>query len=370
MGRPNALGLPQYLRRRSDGTYFLDYYVTREDGQRDRQLVVIGKVPKALAMKHWQAKIAELSEGRLRKRRIKFSEAADSFVEYSKSRKRSWKGDVELTAKLKEHFKDAYLDALNPDSVERFLNALRKKGKTMPKREGREPEHRPYKPASLNRYIACVKTIVNRAIANNLLDRNPIKGVKLFKENNIRDRVLTQEEYEALLAVCAVHLKPMVVLAYLTGMRKGEIIRLRWDQLNLAGKVIRLMPEDTKTNEAREVPLDDTLVEVLRAVPRLVGCPFVFTHNRKPIREVRTAFDRACVKAGIQNFRFHDLRHCAITNLSKAGVREKVIMSISGHKTTHMLRRYDSVDKDDRTEALGRVREFLENRAQAKLKTA
>jgi integrase len=370
MGRPNAQGLPQYLRRRPDGTYFLDYYISKEDGSRVRRLEVIGKVPKAVAIKCWQAKISDLAMGRLSRRRIKFGEAADAFLEYSKSRKRSWVHDAQLVAKLKNHFGDTYLDAFNSDSVERFLNVLRKQGKKMPLREGKSPEYRPFKPATLNRYIACLKTIVNRAIGNNLLDRNPIKGVKLFKENNVRDRVLTQSEYEALLAQCAPHLKPMVVLAYMTGMRRGEIIRLRWNQLNLAGKIIGLSPDDTKTNEAREIPLDDELVEILRKVPRLLGCPFVFTHNRKPLKEVKGSFDRACAKAGIKNFRFHDLRHCAVTNLSKAGVREKVIMSISGHKTSHMLRRYDSVDQDDRTQALSKVREFLDNRARAKLKIA
>lgn len=368
MGRPNASGLPQYLRRRDDGAYFLDYYVTQQDGRKVRKLEVIGKVPKALAMKHWQAKIAELAEGRLQKRRIKFNEAADAFVEYSKSRKRSWKKDVELVGKLKDHFKDCYLDSLNPDSVERFLNVLKQRGKTMPQREGQV--FKPYKPATLNRYIACLKTIVNRAIANNQLDRNPIKGVKLFKENNVRERVLDQAEYEALLANCGKHLRPMVILAYATGMRRGEILGLRWDQLNLANKVIQLTPEDTKTNEAREIPLDDDLVEVLKSVQRLVGCPYVFTHKRKPIKDIKTAFNRACIEAGIEDFHFHDLRHCAITNARKAGVPDHVIMSISGHKTTHMLRRYDRVDRDDRKEALQRVREFLETRAALKLKTA
>ena len=370
MGRPNASGLPQYLRRRDDGTYLLDYCVIQQDGRKVRKLEIIGKVPKALAMKHWQAKVAELSEGRLQRRRLKFGEAADAFVEYSKSRKRSWKHDVELVRKLKDHFKDSYLDSLSPDSVERFLNVLKKRGKKMPKSAGKEPVFKTYKPATLNRYIACLKTIVNRAIANNQLDRNPILGVKLFKENNVRDRVLTQAEYEALLANCQNHLRPMVILAYTTGMRRGEILGLRWDQLDLGFKVIKLTPEDTKTNDAREIPLDDALVEVLKAVTRLLGCPFVFTLKRKPIKDIKTAFDRACIDAGIQNFHFHDLRHCAITNARKAGVPDHVIMSISGHKTTSMLRRYDRVDRDDRSEALDRVRKFLANRDVLKMKTA
>lgn len=370
MGRPNASGLPQYLRKKEDGTYFLDYYLFQQDGRKVRKVVVIGKVPKAVAMKHWQAKISDIADGRLLKRRIKFGEAADAFVEYSKSRKRSWKHDVELAARLKDHFKDAYLDSLSPDSVERFLNALKRKGKALPKKEGQEPQFKPYRPATLNRYIACLKTIVNRAMANNLLDRNPIRGVKLFKENNVRDRVLTQGEYQALLGASPMHIKPMVKLGYFVGMRRGEILGLRWDQLDLANRVIKLTPEDTKTNDAREIPLDDELLEELRQVPRLLGCPNVFTFRRKPITQIKTAFDAACLKAGLQDFHFHDLRHCAVTNMRKAGVPEHVIMSITGHKTTAMLRRYDKVDREDRDLATEKVREFLAAKAQMEKKTA
>ena len=315
MGRPNASGLPQYMRKREDGTYFLDYYLIQEDGRRVRKVEVIGKVPKAVAMKHWQAKISDIADGRLSRRRIKFGAAADAFVEYSKSRKRSWKHDVELAAKLKDYFKDAYLDTLSPDSVERFLNALKQRGKTLPQKDGQAPRFKPYRPATLNRYIACLKTIVNRAIANNHLDRNPIKGVKLFKENNVRDRVLTQAEYQALLGASAEHIKPMIKLGYFVGMRRGEILGLRWDQLDLANRVIKLTPEDTKTNDAREIPLDDELVQVLKQVPRLLGCPNVFTFRRKPITQIKTAFDAACVAAGLKDFHFHDLRHCAVTNM-------------------------------------------------------
>ena len=76
------------------------------------------------------------------------------------------------------------------------------------------------------------------------------------------------------------------------------------------------------------------------------------------MESVKTAFKGTCRKAGILNFKFHDLRHCAITNLRKAGVSDSVIMSISGHKTHAVFRKYDRVDREDRRAALQKAKEF------------
>jgi integrase len=78
------------------------------------------------------------------------------------------------------------------------------------------------------------------------------------------------------------------------------------------------------------------------------------------MESVKTAFKGACRKAGVLGFRFHDLRHCAVTNFRKAGVSDSVIMSISGHKTHSVFRRYDRIDREDRHNALGRVESLID----------
>ncbi|HVZ81874.1 MAG TPA: site-specific integrase, partial [bacterium] len=338
MGRPNALKLPKFLRRKEDGTYYIDCYVTLEDGTRKRRMETLGKIPKALAEKIHLQKMAELAEGRYFKQRVSFIQAADSFMEYSRSRKRTWQSDEQKIAVMKAHFGNIPLDVLNADRVERFLNKLRESGS----------KGKPLKLATLNLYIACLKTLVNRAVNNNLLERNPIRGLKLFKANNVRDRTLSQDEHRRLLEACSEHLRPIFVLAYDTGMRRGEILGLRWDQVDYAKGRIRLEAADTKTNEAREIPLDASLMEMLRRQPVAFGSPYVFSFKGRPVADVKTAFNAACARAGIKDFRFHDLRHCAVTNMRKAGVPAHVIMSVSGHKTMHMLHRYDKVDAQDR----------------------
>jgi integrase len=185
-------------------------------------------------------------------------------------------------------------------------------------------------------------------------------GVRKFKEIP-RDRTLTPEEYQKLLGECPYRLRPIIQLAYSTGMRCGEVLGLKWSQLDFKNKVLVLEALDTKTLEKREIPLSEALIGLLQQVPRTLGNPFVFTFKGKPIKSIKTAFKRVCRKADIENFKFHDLRHCAVTNFRKAGVSDSVIMSISGHKTHAVFRRYDRVDRDDRKGALQKVEILIDS---------
>lgn len=362
MPKPNANRLPEHLRHQ-DGRYILDFMVTLENGRRCRR---IEKLPqgtsKGRAMEIWSLRSREIENRHYFPQKVTFTQAADGFLEYSKSRKRSWRSDVQMVNVMKEAFGGKELAGFTVDMVERFLNKIRAVGNRGAPwtGEGAKGKLPPLMPATLNRYLACLKTIINRALTNNLLDRNPIRGIKMFRAENARDRTLLPEEYEALLAACSDHLRPMVILGYMTGMRRGEILNLRWDQVDLRQGVIRLLPDDTKTGKAREVPLDDQLADIFKAQARSFDSPRVFHYQGKPISQTKTAFKAACARAGIKDFRFHDLRHCAVTNLRKAGVATSTIMSISGHKTDAMLRRYDKVDSQDRRAALARVRNLYE----------
>lgn len=372
MGRKNALGLPEHLRQRPNGNYYLDYYLIREGGKRKRVREEIGPVSKTLAKAIRDTKMAELAKQdyKVQAPKISFRQAAEDFLEYSRSRKRAYSRDVQLVRRLVEHFGDQPLESLSSSAFEKFLNMLKAKGKRISCPKGQLPKVVEHKPATLNRYMACAKTIVNKALANRKIDRNPLYGLKLFKENNARDRVLSQEEFSRLVEECPEHIKLIVRMAYITAMRQGEILKLRWDQVDLKAGVIKLAQADTKTAEAREVPLTPGLVQELQAWPRVLRSPFVFTYEGRSMASIKTGFKAACTRAGIENFRFHDLRHCAVTNLRKSGVPTGIIMSISGHKTDAMMRRYDRVDREDRIEALAKVRHFLDTRASEAAKTA
>jgi integrase len=351
MSKPNVHGLPQHLRKDLKG-YFLDYFIA-EGGLRKRKRVRLGHIPAVQAKLVLARHMNEIVSGKfldVQKPEITFNQAADSFLDYSEARRRSYRNDHQMIERLKSYFGTLPLKRITPDIVEGYLTKRRNTGNIT-------FAGKPLANATINRDIGVLKSIMNRAVFNGLLEKNPIQKVRAFREES-RDRTLTPEEYEALLARCAPRMRAIIELAYWTAMRKGEILGLRWEQVDFQNKVINLQAADTKTQEKREVPLTKALIDLLRRTPTTLGCPYVFTHKGKRILDVKTAFLKAVRKAGIKDFRFHDLRHCAITKMRKAGVNDTVIMSISGHKSYSMFKRYNRVDQKDRLNALEQVERF------------
>jgi integrase len=227
----------------------------------------------------------------------------------------------------------------------------------------REPtwHGKPRSTANVNRSITVLKRMFNLAVREELADKNPCWKVKLLPENNGRDRILAPEELQQLLSYLPRHAAMIVHFAYWTGMRASEIFRLTWDKVNLVNRTIKLAAEDTKTREPRLVYINDKALEILTETGRVRGLAHnqVFTYKGRPIKGIRTAFLIACHKAGIEDFRFHDLRHTFNTNMRKAGVDHSVIMKLTGHKTAAMFHRYNTVDTADAMEAYRKLDGFL-----------
>ena len=360
MSRPNVHGLPQHLRKDERG-YFLDYDI-REGDIEKRKRVRLGLIPLAQAKKVLAQHMQEIVDKKFLsvEGKATFDEAADSFLAYSSSRRKTFKNDAQVVGRLKAFFENRPLENLNPDIVEAFITKRREAGNC-------RLTGKALMGTTLNRDIGTLKSIIHRAMLNGLIDKDPIKGVRKFKEIP-RDRVLEPDEYQSLLDHCRPQLGTIVQLAYLTGMRRGEILGLRWDQVDLQNKVITLEAEDTKTQEKREIPLSGLLVELLRRIPKTLGSHYVFTHKGQRLKGIKSAFGKACRESGIGDFRFHDLRHCAVTNLRKAGVSDTVIMSISGHKTYAMFKRYNRIDRVDRLAAVQKAEALIDtNRTSAEV---
>ncbi|MGO9122300.1 MAG: site-specific integrase [Desulfomonilaceae bacterium] len=138
-----------------------------------------------------------------------------------------------------------------------------------------------------------------------------------------------------------------MLVAYYTGMRKSEIIFLTWEEVDLQNGFIRLKGERTKTGAARSVHLHPRVLESLSCLPRAIRSCRVFLWKGKPVIDVKKAFKAACTKAGLNDFTFHDLRHCAINNLG-LGVNDYFkIMARSGQKTMNVFKRYNLVTEEE-----------------------
>jgi integrase len=182
----------------------------------------------------------------------------------------------------------------------------------------------------------------------NYLDRVP--EIELPQAPRGRTRYLTECEIAKLLAACAqsknTHLASIVTVAINTGMRKNEIMRLQWERIELdkdLGFNARITLYDTKSGEPRGVPLNTAAGAALAALEadpaKRVGSVFK-RKNGEDWGQIRTAFEKAVERAGIENFRFHDLRHTAASHLAMRGRPLKEIQEVLGHKSFSMTLRY------------------------------
>lgn len=189
--------------------------------------------------------------------------------------------------------------------------------------------------------------MLNRAVRHGKLNHNPVSGVKKLAENNVRMKTLTQEEFENLLRHCPDHVRPIVLTAFYTGMRKSEVIGLTWGEVDLKAGFIRLPSDRTKPKIARPVPLHPRIKKTLERLPRGLHTDRVFLKDGKPLSDIKRSYRTACHQAGLDDFTFHDLRHCAINNLRQAGNDYFRIMAISGHKTMSVFKRYNLVTEEE-----------------------
>jgi len=281
------------------------------------------------------------------KKRVKFHEWAIDYFELKQLQGLKSIDRVELSLKhLTDFFGDFYLDAITEKNVLRYIK----------KRKNTKLKRSPYTQISyttINRELACLKNMLNEAIKQRIINPiTPLPHIRLFREDNARNRYLSDEEYSRLLGVCPPHIYGLVLCAYETGMRRGEIISLTWDRVDLRKGFIHLSSGKTKTGCRRKIPISKALDEYLRSVPRSIGTDHVFHYRGKPINYSKEAWKTALKRAGIKDFRFHDLRHTFVTRMRRAGVHDHVIMAITGHKTQAMFRRYDTVDGNDLLEAV------------------
>jgi integrase len=205
------------------------------------------------------------------------------------------------------------------------------------------------KVATINRDLALLKHLFSYAIREEWLEHNPVSKIKLEKENNARDRVLTPQEFDVLQAHSSASLQAINTTAYLSAMRRGEILNLTWDRVDLKNGLIKLRAEDTKTREGQLIPLTQELTALLRDLykVRYLNEPRVFLVKGKSVASIKTAFNAACRRAKIEGFKFHDFRHTAVTNMRRAGIDHLTIMKITGHKTLDVFKRYNSFMFDD-----------------------
>ena len=187
------------------------------------------------------------------------------------------------------------------------------------------------------------------------LDANPVRAVRKPKQAAARVSWLEPAEEARLLAACAASgnrdLHDVVMIAVTSGARFGEIVGLRWAQVDFARRVAWLSAEDTKTAEPRAIPLSHAVVAALRARARPINDAPIFG----AAGAIRSAWKVARRKAGMPSLRFHDLRHSAATAMLRSGTDSRIVARVLGHRTLAMMARYQHVGVDSVVAAVDRV---------------
>jgi integrase len=208
--------------------------------------------------------------------------------------------------------------------------------------------------SSIAKELTTVKHMLSLAVEWEIIPFNPAQGVKGPKLPAGRVRYLQPTELRAVLEACPVWLQPIVGLAVSTGMRRGEILGIRWLDVDLAHKC--LMLPQTKNGEGRIVHLNNCAVTALQAVPVCAGGkPTDRLFSGLTPEQVSVAFRRACRAAEVADFHFHDLRHTAASWLRMQGADIHTVAQLLGHKDLRMAARYQHLSPAFLADAVGKL---------------
>lgn len=295
----------------------------------------------------------EILEGRYldkkERKKVLFRDFAEQYFEtYVKLENKNIKRQKYLINNLLKRFKGMSLYQMDTSVIIRYL-AERKQT---------------LRPASVNRELSMLKSMFNRAIEWEVFhDANPTNRIKKLKENNARCRWLTEQEQEELLFYCQGLTRMVVMVALKTGMRWGEIISLKWHQssnsnyIDFDNDVIIVHESQCKSGKSRHVPLSRLLKDELLKIPKQPNTDYIFWNPQKEqaMRTVRKSFDTALKKAGINDFKFHDLRHTFASQLVRSSVDLFVVQKLLGHANPKMTQRYAHLQRDQLRSAIEKI---------------
>jgi integrase len=314
--------------------YWIDYYI---NGKRTRER--IGRSKQAAENRLREVQTAKAEGRHINKNKndsITLGQLRDWYLDLSEIKQKRSYSDISHCVSLvvKQIGENTTASQLELKHIEDF----RKHRLRVNSKRGR-----PTKPATINRNVANFRAMLHRAVDYGEMEINPIGRIKQLEENNIRERVLSQDEFKKLLSNCYGDIKGFVLIAYYLPMRQEEIINLTWEEIDFKHGFIRLGVNRTKNKTVRSIPMHPKIIDYCQSLPRPLKGGFVFSKRRFN----RRAYDKAVEVSCLGDFTFHDLRHCAINNLRLAGNDHFAIKKISGHKTDSAFQRYNLVTEEE-----------------------
>jgi len=294
-----------------------------------------------------EGQVAENRFPGLRVEKIRFEELAQDLINDYKVNGRRSTDRTELSLKhLKGFFEGVRAIDITTDRINDYIL----------QRQEEKAEN-----GTINRELAALKRMFNLALQMTPPKVTSIPYILHLEENNVRQGYFEHHEYLDLKKALPSYIRPVIAMAYDSGMRREEILSLQWPQVDLIEGKVTLKPQDTKNKEARVIYLEGELLALIRlqwakSQSLKTNSPWVFVGEKgERIKNFRKSWDTGCKKAGLEGRLFHDFRRTAIRNMVRAGVPERVAMMISGHKTRSVFERYNIVNEEDLKKASKRV---------------
>jgi integrase len=306
---------------------------------------------KELAKRLLARKLVELTEAKVSgvdfdPQVVTFREFSKEYMEHARAVKTASAARRDETSlnRLMPFFGALPLRKIHSGLVQRYIDERMNK----PKKGGGR-----LRPATVNRERTTLSAIFREAVKRRFTDKNPVRGLRILPENNTVVRYLTDDEEERLFKELPEHLKPIVTTALNTGMRKSELLDLRWEDVDLDQRLICI--KNAKNHKKRYIPINDVVHDLFKEQRRRdKAAEHVFPSRRsgKHWKNVDGAWQRAVRRADISNFRFHDLRHSFASRLVRKGVPIKAVQELLGHGSIIVTMRYAHLAPGDLREAV------------------
>ncbi len=335
---------PETGRRVNIGPYWFKYYRNGRPFRESAHSEKIGEARRLLALRQGQ-----VVEGRfpgLRVEKVRVDELARDYLrDYEINGRASVRDAKRYVQFFTQAFGTMRVVDIRSDHIAAYIDDRRRRGAAN---------------ATINRELGGLRRMLNLGAKQDPPKVLHVPMIPRLKKEHTRTGFFEHEEFLALRGALPDHQKVPLSLGYWTGMRRGEILTLRWEQVDLERGLLRLDPGTTKTGEGRVVPMVGDLPAVLTqwrllTLKQWPSCPWVCHYHGERLTRLTRAWDRAARRVGLDGKLFHDLRRTAIRNMVRAGVSERVAMTISGHKTRSVFDRYDIVSERDLHEASARV---------------